>query len=207
VVHEVKKVTSGYRLALSFNLIQPKALPAQSFLDPLGSAYKLFYHILLSWKQNAKDDSDIHDAAPEKLAILLDHQYTDAEFSTKAFKGKDLARLNQLIPAADALGFDIYFADTDYHVEGPGQEDEMIEVDERTFEILALKDRDGQAVFKDRDEFLIDEEEEMIPREALKLLEDQTPDDMDYQGYMGNEAGSVEHCEILLLWPVEADVY
>jgi hypothetical protein len=213
-MHEVKPITSGYRLALSYNLIHSQTQPIQNYLQSLTVAHNQFHHVLTSWKQNAESSSESSPKAPNKLAILLDHQYSPAEFSRNSFKGSDAAKLSHLLPAAESLGFEVHFADFEYHIEGCGDDegydrrhsyygrsDEdvgMLEVNDRTLTIGDLKDKDGEVVYDNPDDKLsIDANNEMIPKNGVKKLEGTKPEEQEYEGYMGNGAGSLEHCKSL----------
>jgi hypothetical protein len=210
VMHEVKPIQSGYRLALSFNLIQKKSLPIESHLQAIGAAQQYSYHhILSSWKETADVTTVVSGKAPNKLAILLDHQYTAAEFSANAFKGSDQANLGHLLAVAKTLDFEVYFASVDFHVQGQPEDEgpprgyyrrrgrgwyddeesepedaEMGEVVERTLDIGDLKNVDGSFAFSYED-LQIDEGTEMIPQHGLASLEEDEPDKKEYEGYMG----------------------
>lgn len=78
VTHEVKPVTSGYRLALTYNVVAkgdgtPPARRLTTQLDGLHSA-------LTQWP-----------ASLPSLFYTLDHKYSQASISMKNLKGRDLA--------------------------------------------------------------------------------------------------------------------
>ena len=82
-------MTSGYRLALTYNLIHhsgclDKARPP-SILEDRNS---LIDSAFRSWKQLLEDD----DEASEELVYLFDHQYSEANFGLDFLKGEDQVR-------------------------------------------------------------------------------------------------------------------
>ena len=68
VTHEIKPITSGYRLALSFNLMHSNAC-LRPALPVNNSVIKKLRHILLSWKQKKRrQPAQDHNAAYEEPA-------------------------------------------------------------------------------------------------------------------------------------------
>ncbi|MCK9451397.1 MAG: 2OG-Fe(II) oxygenase [Bacteroidales bacterium] len=92
--HEVKPVLSGYRVCLTYNLIQnatalrPKAYALQSKVDELAALF-----------QEAEEEF----STPK--AILLGHQYTPANFGFESLKLNDRPKTEVLLKAAEKLGF------------------------------------------------------------------------------------------------------
>jgi hypothetical protein len=174
------------------------------------SPYAVIHHILLSWKQNAKATSETSLRAPDKLGILLDHQYSASQFSINALKGSDVTKLCALFPVAQTLDFNICFASLDYHLRGEGDDDTYdsmyhgedydderhipFHVEEKEHDIGDLKDQNGRTLYETFEEFQIDEAREMIPCYGLARLEDVEADKVEYDGYMGNGSGKVDNC-------------
>lgn len=105
--HEIKPVTSGYRLALVYNLSLVKSkstITAPSTHKPVAEAARLLRH----WADTAMQSGD--EKAPSKLAVLLDHQYTKAGLARDALKGADGAKASVLFEAARAVGWDASLA-------------------------------------------------------------------------------------------------
>ncbi|KAI0334097.1 hypothetical protein GY45DRAFT_1243621, partial [Cubamyces sp. BRFM 1775] len=93
VEHEVKAITSGYRLALSFNLMH-----TTNSLRPMLSISNLparLRRVLSSWHRG-KSNLD----APAKIIYLLSHKYSHANLSGSALKGVDA----YLVAALDNVG-------------------------------------------------------------------------------------------------------
>ncbi|CAA7268416.1 unnamed protein product [Cyclocybe aegerita] len=90
VTHEVKRVRSGYRLALSYNLIQPRAPGLERRLPILpdtSSTANRLRRILQKWSEG------IYAVFPSQdmVAYLLAHQYSAKELNkgARALKGAD----------------------------------------------------------------------------------------------------------------------
>jgi hypothetical protein len=182
VMHEIKPITAGYRLALSYNLIHTTsslrpALPTtEHVISPLR-------RVLLSWKQQQK--------GPEKIIYMLDHQYSHANMSGGALKGSDAHTLAILDELAKEMGFHLGLANLEHKVTGTAADDggyhdygevSMQDVDDTTTSIEHLVDLDGKLISDDID---FDDETETIPRNLGKILEEGGWDDQEYEGYQG----------------------
>jgi hypothetical protein len=116
VLHEVKPVASGYRLALSYNLIYTstrKSLPMAPTYD--GPCAKL-RQVLHEWEKGNYQKPDKRDY----IAYLLTHRYSEVDFRRGAscLKGEDDERVALVRAAAEELGFVILLANMKYHVSG-----------------------------------------------------------------------------------------
>jgi hypothetical protein len=193
-MHEVKPVTSGHRLVLTYNLIHttlgPKELAANS--DIAMAKLRL---VLSNWKEKMGSDPLLQ--AP--LAFLLEHQYTEIGLSCDALKGHDQQLLSHLRPACEESEFDLYLANFSATIHGDVEaEDYEIDFDERS--------HDGSAIFHDikketyREislgkvvdlngnkvaEELNFEEESFIQKELFK---DVKPNHESYSGWTGKSA-------------------
>ena len=201
VRHEVKPVTSGYRLALSYNLIHvaPPNVPRPSLPDTSSSA-ELLRHTLRKWQaKKYEGESD-----QRLMAYLLDHEYSthDLGQGSTSLKGADAQRVALLRPIAEDLGFMLGLASLEHNVSGCAEdngggyynrgrwddededEDEtpgMLEVTEKSTKISGLVDLNGVPLLSVGEIHL--EDDCIIPKDPF---EDETPDDTDYEGYMGN---------------------
>ena len=111
VQHEVKPVTSGYRLALSYNLvhttqsIRPVLSNDTTVLEGLAEVFG-------AWKnQDMKTDT-------EMVYYLLDHKYSQANLHVGALKGADAQKVGMLQPLAERHGFEMGFASVECHLTG-----------------------------------------------------------------------------------------
>ncbi|KAJ7457358.1 hypothetical protein FB451DRAFT_1098079 [Mycena latifolia] len=106
VEHILAGVTSGYRLSLIYDIVQPMthAEDRATLPEMQGATHKL-YNIMLSWKQDTSGE------APQSLACLLQHKYTNtSNFSAKSLTGVDAHLISHLYPLARQLKFRIYLA-------------------------------------------------------------------------------------------------
>ncbi len=90
--HEIKPVTSGYRVCLVYNLVQEgSAIKSPHFATQAEDIAEL----LSDWK--------IKESFPK--AILLEHEYTPANFAVSSLKRHDLPRAEALLAAAEKAGY------------------------------------------------------------------------------------------------------
>jgi hypothetical protein len=93
--HELKPITSGYRIVLVYNLIQASGLhnPGLSYIsDKVGQMAELLQSLSKSTDDQPK-------------AVLLEHQYTPANFSLTSLKRHDRPRAELLLEAARKAGY------------------------------------------------------------------------------------------------------
>ncbi len=96
--HEIKPITSGYRVSLVYNLIQS---PDSQRLgqSEMSSQVREMTELLKSMS---------NFVANQPKAVLLEHQYTPANFSLNSLKQHDRPRAELLLEAAKGAG---YFAE------------------------------------------------------------------------------------------------
>ena len=206
VKHEVKHVTSGYRLVLSYNLIYT-ASPggAQPTLPQIGDSVEKLRRVLMKWRDGK------YAEVPEipLLAYLLDHEYSSQNLKdgSKALKGADAPLVTFIRDIAEELGYIIGLAQVEREVSGPGDDcggnyyqrnrhhyysdsedeydfdeaPEMAEELETTTSIVSLVDLKGSSLLPFGKIGLNDDN--LVPND---LFEDKTPNKVDYEGYMGN---------------------
>jgi predicted 2-oxoglutarate/Fe(II)-dependent dioxygenase YbiX len=212
-VHEVLPITSGYRLALVYNLRRQGRgqLPQPPDYDTEQARVTALLRQWGAGKGAPNDDS------PEKLLYPLGHAYTPAELAFEALKGADAAVAAVLVAAASAADCDLSLAlvsieesgsaeHTGY--EGSRRRGWSDEADEEDFEVVEVHDRretlsnwrrlDGsQPALGD----LPFTEDELCPPEAFADLE---PDEQHFHEATGNEGASFERTyrrAALVLWP------
>lgn len=214
VTHAIKPITSGYRLALSYNVYHTTNTLRPSLPDT-HSAVENLRRVLLSWKQTNGP------GAPRKIIYLLDHKYSQANLKGSALKGLDAHKLAILQALAKELDFRLGLANLErclkgyaedhgcsygrrrhYFDEDSDEDDvDFAEVEEQWTTINNLVDLEGQMLEEEMD---FDEEGECIPSDLAEAVEDGSHDDQDYEGYMGNGAGSLERWyrrTVLVIWP------
>ncbi|KAJ6542089.1 hypothetical protein DFH09DRAFT_1368280 [Mycena vulgaris] len=106
VEHALAGVASGHRLSLVYDIVQPIAhAELRPMLPEMQGATQKLHNIMLSWKQDASGE------APESLACLLQHKYTNTpNFRAQSLTGVDALLISHLYPLARELKFCIYLA-------------------------------------------------------------------------------------------------
>lgn len=210
VMHEVKPIESGYRLALSFNLIHTSPGIPRPTLPDMHSAITRLRHVLRKWSKDAYE-VDMDEWQAEIVAYVLEHQYSEVNLKMGALKGKDRHMISNLRGVAEELGFAVCLANLKYVESGSGDHDGgysydygrrrrwyddsepsdeevsdpgMADIDEKTLEINHLVNLDGVKLLPGKPLPL--EECNLIPED---YFEGQSPDNHEYEGYQGNVSG------------------
>ncbi|KAI0052019.1 hypothetical protein FA95DRAFT_1602248 [Auriscalpium vulgare] len=219
VVHEVKPLTSGFRLALSYNLVH--AEPSLPPHIPTDNTLTTLERVLSAWRQaDYRGEEPDGGAPPQKLAYLLDHRYSHANLSFDKLKGSDASLVRAVREVSHRVDFRIALGSLRFTVVGAGEDDgppprrgwgygydkyddenrdvEMGEIYERRCTVQLISGPNGEhlgsATTLEMEELMVDEE----------YFNEDSPDDQKYEGYQGNYAGSVEyfyHRTVLLIWP------
>jgi len=91
--HEIRPLESGYRLCLTYNLTLARSRGKKRIAAPTyGPTIAAISELLGDWCAGA---------AAEKLAVTLDHHYTQNGLSIDKLKGIDRARAEVLFEAAE----------------------------------------------------------------------------------------------------------
>ena len=212
-VHEVLPITSGYRLALVYNLRRQGRgqRPAPPDYDTEQAHVTA---LLRQW--NAEKDAPADDS-PEKLLYPLEHAYTPAELAFEALKGADAAVAAVLVAAASAADCDLHLALVSIKESGSAEHTGYYgsrrrgwsdEEDEEDFEVSEVHERqetlsdwrrpDGSRLELGDLPFT---EDELCPPDAFEDLE---PDEQYFHEATGNEGASFERTyrrAALVLWP------
>ena len=205
VKHEVKPVTSGYRLALSYNLIHTSpGVPIPS-LPNMNAAVDEIRRVLHKWKKDSYEEP----ADPTQIvAYLLKHQYSPANLATGAatLKGEDAHKVAHLRPVAEELGYIVCLANLEYTMSGSADDDfgyrsyggwkrhrysedydedegnpSMLEVNDESLIVENVVDLNGNKLLGPHKLSL--DKEWLVPKDPFEGLD---PDDQEYEGYMGN---------------------
>ncbi|KAF8348730.1 hypothetical protein F5887DRAFT_1280476 [Amanita rubescens] len=209
VLHEVKPITSGYRLALSYNLIHTSPLMALPKAPTDDGPCADLRRVLHNWEKGKY-------AKPvdcNYIAYLLQHKYSEIDFKRgeACLKGEDSERVALVRAAAEGLGFVVLLANMEYHVSEnpdyglgwgygglkrrrgcafgmPWVDDIDGEVD---ISLSKIFDLDGSIVLAGSpwESFWVNEDC-FLPKDALK---DESPDDTEESGYTGNEGATVDY--------------
>ncbi|HYC89125.1 MAG TPA: 2OG-Fe(II) oxygenase [Thermoanaerobaculia bacterium] len=113
--HEVRPVTGGARVVLTYNLLAKgvaTAMPPQvepHTLDVLAGALQRHFETPLAGRFGGEA------APPDRLVYLLDHEYTARGLRWHLLKGADAARASALQTVAGRLDCEIFLAQADVH--------------------------------------------------------------------------------------------
>ena len=205
-VHEVRPVTTGFRLTLVYNLrFVDKSRPLKA-PDYRGEQLRVA-EALRNWA-SAEDE-------PDKLILPLEHAYTPAELSFGALKGADAGAASVLIKAAAEADCDLHLALVSIEESGTAEhtgyyghrrwsgdegdeEFEVAEVCDRALILSGWRRPDGGEAGFDDFPFA---EDELCPPDAFEDLE---PDEEHFHEATGNEGASFERTYRragLVLWP------
>jgi len=222
--HEVRPVRSGYRLCLVYNLTLTKIQRKKGITAPTsGSAIAAIAKILRDGRE---------DEARQKLAVTLDHRYTQDGLTLDKLKGVDRARAEVLFEAAEQAGWVAHLALVTLWQSGSAEGDE--------YEYSRY--RSGRRRWYNEDEEEDDEYEEnaseyemgeifdeslsinhwsdrkgnQVALGEIQLIEDEIvsdqalaewdPSDEEFEGYTGNAGMTLErwyHRAAVVIWPRE----
>ena len=115
--HEVRPVTEGYRIVLTYNLMLAgagEAAAAAAEVSPatvaaLARRLREHFETPLPPQSSWPKDAPPRDP-PGRLVYLLDHQYTERGLGWHRLKGKDAARVEALRAAAERAGCETVLA-------------------------------------------------------------------------------------------------
>ena len=113
VKHKIAPVTSGCRVVLTYNLINPRN-PAKTPVEFDTNKNEL-ESALTFWKDNFRKHTS---SCPKVLVYILEHLYTKPSLSYSALKGGDSVRGQCLAELCKKLGFEFFLASLERGVEG-----------------------------------------------------------------------------------------
>jgi hypothetical protein len=196
--HQVKKVTKGFRVAFTYNLVFKPA--------------KIEFESQNNKKLTEAIDSYFENKSVDRFVYLLDHQYTEAGISWNFLKGADRKRVAALLGTADELNltaglalaefhecWDAYSEDNSYWNDGWGEEDDedsdessssddykLQELIESDISFKMIMNRNGKKVRSG--DFVVDEDEICF----TKSTENFDPFSSEYEPYMGNYGNTLD---------------
>lgn len=223
--HEVRPVKSGFRVALTYQLVlegparvRPAKVQADT-VDRLSKAIRAHFAVPVASGYSRSDRRP-----PERLVYLLDHEYTQRSLSWSHLKRGDRLRVGALQAAAERLGCECYMALADVHevwgcVEGysrgrfggrswepledtSGEADdyELIDLHDSTVVLHQWLDASGNAAGGLRG--VVGDEELCFTKPSVEV----DPFKSEYEGYQGNYGNTVDrwyHRAALVMWPRE----
>ena len=113
--HEALPVQSGYRVALTYNLLLTAGAVTRAPAGPVDEvAAQLGRHFTHTPPPRWRGD---HSAVepPDRLVVLLDHQYSERGLRWSQLKGDDADRAEVVRRAAELAGFDVALAQAEVH--------------------------------------------------------------------------------------------
>jgi hypothetical protein len=233
--HQVRPVRAGHRIVLTYNLVvegdgPTAALPVPSAqVDALAGSITRYFETLRPprWSEDPRRE------APDRLAYLLDHQYTRRGLAWSRLKNADAARVAALREVAQRLDCEIFLAlaavheswscDDEEGMYGYGRrrvwageyddeaEDGDVEDDEgsETPTLVELLDTDIEL----RHWIALDGRMDAVSGTVdvdevcdTKASNDFEPFASEHEGYMGNYGNTVDrwyHRAAVVLWPRE----
>jgi hypothetical protein len=212
--HEVRPLLQGYRLCLVYNLTLArgkKTIPAPPSVQHVATVRDL----LRDWQTETAED------APRKLAVLLEHQYTQDGLTWDALKGVDRTRAQVLRLAARQAGCKASLAQLTFWESGLAADDgsgdyygsrRWYDYDNYEEEEDEDKEDEDEENFGDHEmeevydssltaeHWTDDEGQRLALGKMLVESEEVVPEDVlrnvkpeeDYEGYTGNEGMTLE---------------
>lgn len=198
--HEVKPVTKGYRCCLVYNLSlidhkkQPLAPNNLQFINKLSKALNDYFKV----------------PEQDKLAVMLEHQYSKAGLNPNQLKNGDIIKADVMTAAAKKSNCDVYFGIVtrwemgslaDYFFDEDDLDDlEIEEIHDISLTVEELHTPDNELI-----------EVGLIHLEESQLLDEfdftsRPPDEQEIEEATGNAGASMERWysqAALILWPQE----
>jgi hypothetical protein len=206
VIHEVKPLTSGYRLALSYNLINTSPGIPPPTLPDMHNAISTARRIFHKWATNGYPATQ---TAGGLVACILRHQYSNVGFENMVLKGEDRNIISNIQRVAAEAGISLYLASLeasivgqavggdcgyerrewypirDYISDDSDSNHEMDYAEEEKYRLSAVYGLDGKPVESVKNAIL--DKKHLIPEKPLEGL---SPDKEDFEGYTGNVSDS-----------------
>lgn len=185
VLHEVKPVSSGYRVVLTFNLVQAKPTSSYRLAASNDQAAGL-WSALSRWHEYGD---------PPYLVWPLEHEYTDMSLELDRLKGNDTIQVQGVITWAEGVKAICYLASVEKEITGSVEDNpygysnthDIIDEIDSSLKLTRVVTMDGIQKFTD----LPIEEDDFL--DAFEDVFDDEPDDEEFGGYTGNEGAETTH--------------
>ena len=221
VVHQIKPVTAGYRLVLTYNLAQTGGGLRYSASERLLNQSALC-DAAETWLDHAKAPGGLRKSSGE-VVFALEHRYTEANFGLSRLKAADRKRVVSLSQLSESLEFKVYLAMMERQIHG-GCEEDYDEYDK--YDRYGWDDEDGDEDEDDGDadngpvvghHVIMDEidretkltrvvgldgkllvkdltiDDDCLIQQEMLWDHDRDPDEEDYEGFTGNAGASATH--------------
>lgn len=226
--HEVRAVSEGYRIALTYNLAivgdTRSEAPPRGTLHTLAEGVRRHFDLPVPDRWN----KSLTRPPPERLVYLLDHQYTQHGLAWGRLKRADAARVAALRAVADRLDCEAFLALADIHETwscepdfGPGRygrrdwrmrfdDDDGEDYDDRvaaTHDLIELIDSDVELRHWIGDRGQVEAISSRVDAGELcytRPSADLSPFQTEHEGYTGNAGNTVDHWyhrAALVIWP------
>ena len=220
--HEIKKVTEGYRVILTYHISvgspqdPPQILLKENNQKKLHQAIKSYFE-----SPTTNPSSGPYEAEKRRLVYFLDHQYTPKNLSPKTLKGVDNFAFQALKQTSDELGLNIFLALANTHemwncieeyprhghgysdyYDGEGSEGnyDLEELIEESTSLDDWRSFDGKKL--NYGEVGVSDSEIFFGRPNSQFK----PHNEEYEGFMGNYGNTLDrwyHRATIVLWPKE----
>lgn len=219
---QVKPVTSGYRVVLTYNLIYTVQDLAPCADRNLYKRQEL-RDMLNRWSDAVRQKQKV----PPHLYYLLEHEYTEAGMRLDRLKGNDRSRVHAVASLLEDCNYICYLASIEKMIHGQCDEPEdgpdgrfelgmilegvdkddpeyddlehvIVDIYDSKLQTKQIFNLDGECLIEDDVDI---EEDEIVQRDWFKI---QGPDDEDWSGYTGNEGVSATewyHASALVIMP------
>ncbi|RYO80570.1 hypothetical protein DL764_009885 [Monosporascus ibericus] len=167
VTHEITQVTSGYRLVLTYNIIQTGGLSKSA--GSLAKQHKQLQKAISEWK--------VKYNSTKRLFYCLEHQYTRSSLSLENLKGRDHAVCHSLYSLCLENGLYLFIYLT------YSKEEEGYYGGEDSLTVSSIHGCDGSLIAEDLDI----EPEEIIGNNPYEDGPSRDPDSESEGEYTGNE--------------------
>ena len=170
VTHEIKPITSGYRLVLTYNLVLDgrNTIPANAQI--IADRESRLNQVLRSW--------DLYMPSQKCFIYVLEHQYTAGGLQVEALKGRDRALGLNLSKSCTEYDFYFFLANMTREKVGEDEEDYYEEEDSLTLSHIVTSTGDPVA------KFALVEEDCVVQEDAF----DRYPDSEVDGEFTGNES-------------------
>ena len=218
--HEVKPVTDGYRVALTYNLIfEAPSEPLVSRENPvLTDELKKYFS-----SDRPRDDQSYQREHPRWLIYLLDHEYSQHSLNWHCLKGADRLRAQELLGAAEAIGLTAHLSLAELHETwatewepssryGRYRQDDDRGADDHPPLTDLVNDECVLRHWISREGKSKELAGHFVPREMLcwtKAADEYEPFRSEYEGYTGNAGNTLDrwyHRAAIVLWKSSADI-
>lgn len=224
--HEVKPVTDGYRVALTYNLSLKQDINT-SLLTITNQAQHSLDKAVSDYFQKPRQAHSYRASSCNKLIYLLDHEYTPKGLKWENLKAKDQIRAQALLQTASYNELEIFLTLADIHecwdcemsysenysprygdwYEDYEEEDDGDESEDESVDLLEL------LVDETEIRHWRDETGKKINYPTLPVLDDSIcwtkanneckPFEKEYEGYMGNWGDTMDywyHRAAIVMW-------